>query len=175
MQLLEWGVTSKTVGVQHLLGSVGITDTTQIAHTRVLEALESVPLGHLARGWITTLALCPDRLTYDRLETVAMVTRDREGVLRWYPSDGETAIAEAEQVGTQVAVIDGAQLRRMRRARGLSQENLAWTAGLGLTTLARLESQSQPRCRYRTINRLAVILGENPRAIIVQPQAALRS
>jgi transcriptional regulator with XRE-family HTH domain len=61
--------------------------------------------------------------------------------------------------------VDGIQLWRLRRARGLSQENLAWTAGLGITTVARLESQPGARCRYQTLARLASALGESPAAM----------
>jgi transcriptional regulator with XRE-family HTH domain len=62
-------------------------------------------------------------------------------------------------------VIDGQRLRQLRRSRGLSQERLADLAGLGVTTVARLERYACPPCRTRTLARLAAALGEPPAAI----------
>ena len=59
-------------------------------------------------------------------------------------------------------VLDGAELRRLRRARGLSQERLAGRAGISLTAVVRLERQSRAACRTRTLARLAAALGEDP-------------
>jgi Helix-turn-helix domain len=165
MKLFEWGVTSKATRTRNRLVSVGITDAAHTAHARMLQSLDSVSAGELAKGWITTLALHPDRLTYDRLEIVTRVTRNKNGELRWESGSVETASIGAARPGNKVVMIDGALLQQLRNAKGLSREFLAWTAGLGITTLARLESQIQPRCRYQTIERLAAILGENPRAM----------
>jgi DNA-binding XRE family transcriptional regulator len=164
MQLFEWSVVSKASG-RSGPRTVGVTDATHRARTRVLEALAAVPAGYLAKGWITAVALGGDRLTYDRLEIVAYVIRNKDAKLWWQLGESEAAPATASGKPDTVAVIDGRQLRRLRHARGLSQENLAWTAGLGLTTVARLESQARPPCRYRTLARLAAVLGENPNAI----------
>lgn len=49
------------------------------------------------------------------------------------------------------AVIDGHRLRQLRRQHGLSREHLAWQAGIGITTVARLEHETQPCCRTRTL------------------------
>jgi DNA-binding XRE family transcriptional regulator len=62
-------------------------------------------------------------------------------------------------------VLDGQRLRQLRRQHGLSQEKLADRAGISLTTVARLERQSRPPCRGRTVARLAAALGEHPAAI----------
>ena len=62
-------------------------------------------------------------------------------------------------------VLDGQRLRQLRRQHGLSQEMLADRAGVSLGTVARLERQSRPPCRCRTVARLAAALGENPAAI----------
>jgi DNA-binding XRE family transcriptional regulator len=150
--------------------TVGVTDTAGNARARMLEALAAAPAGLLAKGWIIAVALGADRLTYDRLNTVAQVTRGKDGTMRWQLTDHEPEQENASGPDAQVTVIDGRQLRQLRRARGLSQENLAWTAGLGLTTIARLESQPRPRCRYGTLARLAAVLGENPRAIADGPR-----
>jgi anti-sigma regulatory factor (Ser/Thr protein kinase)/DNA-binding XRE family transcriptional regulator len=66
----------------------------------------------------------------------------------------------------RTTVLDGARLRRLRRLRGLSQERLASHAGISLTTVTRLESQSCAPCRCRTLGRLAAALGEHPAAIL---------
>jgi DNA-binding XRE family transcriptional regulator len=164
MQLFEWGVTSKASRVSSATRSVGITDAAHRARTRMLEALSVVPAGLLARGWITAVGLGADRLTYDRLDTIALVIRDRNGQLRWQ-ADGGAALASQAAADGWATAVDGTQLRRLRRARGLSQENLAWTAGIGITTVARLESEPGARCRYRTLARLASVLGESPTAM----------
>ena len=62
----------------------------------------------------------------------------------------------------QTFVLDGRQLRRLRRQRGLSQEELAGQAGLSVTTVGRLERQTCAPCRGRTLGRLARALGEHP-------------
>lgn len=58
--------------------------------------------------------------------------------------------------------LDGRQLRQLRRQHGLSQEQLAAAAGMGLTTIRRLEHQPAAPCRTRTLGRLAAALGEDP-------------
>ena len=59
-------------------------------------------------------------------------------------------------------MLDGRQLRRLRRQHGLSQEQLAAHAGISLTTIRRLEHQPAAPCRSRTLGRLARALGEHP-------------
>ena len=59
-------------------------------------------------------------------------------------------------------ILDGQQLRHLRRQRGLSQEELAGQAGLSVTTVGRLERQASAPCRGRTLGRLARALGEHP-------------
>jgi DNA-binding XRE family transcriptional regulator len=66
-------------------------------------------------------------------------------------------------------VIDGSRLRQLRRLHGLSQEKLAWESGVGLTTLARLERETRPRCRHWTLRRLARALREDPAAFTAHP------
>jgi transcriptional regulator with XRE-family HTH domain len=58
------------------------------------------------------------------------------------------------------AVVDSQRLRQLRRERGFSQLSLAIHAGVGLTTLERIERESRPRCRNFTVARLAIALGE---------------
>jgi transcriptional regulator with XRE-family HTH domain len=57
-------------------------------------------------------------------------------------------------------VVDSERLRRLRRERGFSQLGLAIHAGVGLTTLERIEREFRPRCRNFTVARLAIALGE---------------
>jgi DNA-binding XRE family transcriptional regulator len=165
MQLFEWGMTSKAPRISASTRSVGITDAAHQARNRMLEALSAVPAGLLARGWITAVALGADRLTYDRLDTIALVIREKNGQLRWQASGFDPAPVSPAPADGCAMEVDGIQLRRLRRARGLSQENLAWTAGLGITTVARLESHARAQCRYQTLARLASALGENPAAM----------
>lgn len=65
------------------------------------------------------------------------------------------------------AVINGRQLRELRRQAGLSIDDLAHQAGVGTTTLGRLERQTRPRCRTRTLAALAIPLGTDPAAIAI--------
>jgi serine/threonine-protein kinase RsbW len=70
-----------------------------------------------------------------------------------------------------IAVVDGLQLRRARRRRGLSQERLADRAGVSLTTIAKLERDPRPRCLTQTLVRLADALDEHPS--VLSPQLAM--
>jgi serine/threonine-protein kinase RsbW len=76
-------------------------------------------------------------------------------------------IAQASNSGRAQwsAVIDGQRLRHLRRLHQLSRETLADRAGISLTTLARLECETRPHCRPRTMTRLATALGEHPATI----------
>ncbi len=65
------------------------------------------------------------------------------------------------------AIIDGRLLRQLRRQRGLSIDDLAHQAGVGITTLGRLERQDRPRCRMTTLARLARELDADPAAIAI--------
>jgi transcriptional regulator with XRE-family HTH domain len=62
-------------------------------------------------------------------------------------------------------VLDGTQLRRLRQRHGLSPAELAARAGIGLSTVIRLERQPQLPCRTRTLARLAAALGQPPAAL----------
>ena len=61
-----------------------------------------------------------------------------------------------------IAVVDGARLRRVRREHGLSQERLAWAAGVSITTIAKLEREPRSSCTRRTLALLCEALGEAP-------------
>jgi transcriptional regulator with XRE-family HTH domain len=63
-------------------------------------------------------------------------------------------------------VLDGVRLRQLRREHGLSAAELAGKAGVGPSTVTRLESQPTSPCRGRTLGRLAAALGEQPDAIM---------
>lgn len=67
-------------------------------------------------------------------------------------------------------VVDGVQLRQLRRQHGLSAAELAGKAGIGLSTVTRLERQPGRSCRTRTLARLAAALGRSPATLTpVQP------
>jgi transcriptional regulator with XRE-family HTH domain len=83
------------------------------------------------------------------------------------PADSARALTTpaARPDRPQTTVLDGQRLREARRQRGLSQERLAHQAGLSPATVARLERQRRPRCRHRTLARLAAVLDVSPAAI----------
>jgi len=89
----------------------------------------------------------------------------------WGPAEDAAADVAAVEVSQQgsarrwTTVLDGERLRQLRRQRGLSQEELADLARVGLTTVARLERQDRSPCRSWTLGRLAVALNETPAAI----------
>jgi DNA-binding XRE family transcriptional regulator len=80
------------------------------------------------------------------------------------PRPARAVSAHPAQLWT--TVLDGQRLRQLRGQLGLSQERLAYQAGISITTVARLERQVRPHCRTRTLALLAAALGENPAAII---------
>jgi transcriptional regulator with XRE-family HTH domain len=63
------------------------------------------------------------------------------------------------------AVVDGVRLQRLRRRHGLSAAELAGKAGIGSSTVSRLEGQTRSSCRTRTLARLAAALGEPAKAL----------
>jgi DNA-binding XRE family transcriptional regulator len=65
--------------------------------------------------------------------------------------------------------VDGTRLRQARGDHALSRAELAATAGISVTTLARLERQPRTRCRGRTLARLALALGEDPVSTTLRP------
>ena len=85
--------------------------------------------------------------------------------LRAVPTKGSSANGRA--VRSWTVVLDGTQLRELRRARGLTQAELAGLAGISLTTVARLDRRHLVSCRGRTAARLAAALGEPPVTIAV--------
>jgi transcriptional regulator with XRE-family HTH domain len=75
----------------------------------------------------------------------------------------------AQASGRWFAVVDGLRVRQLRRQRGLSPAELAGKAGIGLSTVTRLERQSRRCCRTRTLARLAAALDQPP-AVITSTQ-----
>lgn len=180
MQLYEWSVKARAAG-QPGTCPVGVTDSAFRARARMLQALDRVPAGLLARGQVSRLLLGSGRLTYDRVETLARVIRDGNGALAWQQDSMAGARPRRPRTTApavrKLTVIDGRQLRALRDRRGLSREKLAWTAGVALTTLARLERQDSTPCLYQTVSRLAEVLGEHPETMLAasrcSPQSAL--
>jgi DNA-binding XRE family transcriptional regulator len=75
-------------------------------------------------------------------------------------------VRRAAQPGQWTAVLDSQRLRQLRHLHGLSQETVAYRAGLSLATIGRLEREPRPHCRTRTMTLLAAAIGEHPAAII---------
>ena len=61
--------------------------------------------------------------------------------------------------------IDGARLRRLRRERALSQQDVERMAGIAQATLSDLE-QGKRGARASTLRKLAVLLGVEPKELI---------
>jgi serine/threonine-protein kinase RsbW len=71
-----------------------------------------------------------------------------------------------------IVTLDSERLRQARKWAGLSQERLAYAAGVSLTTVGSLERQARPRCHFRTRARLAAALGAHPKLITAVPDEA---
>jgi transcriptional regulator with XRE-family HTH domain len=67
------------------------------------------------------------------------------------------------------ALVDGRRVRQLRHQHGLSAAELAGKAGIGLSTVTRLERARQRRCRTRTLALLAAALGQPPAALTPSP------
>jgi DNA-binding XRE family transcriptional regulator len=74
-----------------------------------------------------------------------------------------------------ITAVDGQRLRELRQQRGLAQEELADLAGVGLTTVARLERQHKANCRTWTLARIAAALGEQFATLAAASTAASSS
>ena len=61
--------------------------------------------------------------------------------------------------------VDGEELRRLRRARALSQRDLSRMTGVAFDTISRLETGKQ-RAQPKTVRKLANALGVEPRELI---------
>ncbi len=72
-------------------------------------------------------------------------------------------------------MLDGARLRELRRAHGLTQAGLAARAGISTATVTRLELRPATSCRGRTPARLAAALGERLAAISFRPGVSVTS
>ena len=77
-------------------------------------------------------------------------------------TDPKAVPAYAQRSQRWVTVLDGTQLRQLRRQHGLSQHQLAAKAGISQSTIARLEPCSRATCRSRTLARLAAALHMQP-------------
>jgi transcriptional regulator with XRE-family HTH domain len=69
-------------------------------------------------------------------------------------------------------VLDGVRLRQLRHQHGLSAAELAGKAGVGLSTVIRLERHHQRPCRTRTLARLAAALDQSPSALTCSQPAS---
>lgn len=74
-----------------------------------------------------------------------------------------------------ISAVDGQQLWRLRHQHGLSQDQLAATAGISQSTVARLEPHPHITCRSRTLARLAAALGYPPATLVSSPDPARRN
>ena len=108
-------------------------------------------VGQLARSWGRTGSASTGWTTWFEINSLPVPRTGRPaspGSQRW------------------ITVLDGRQLRRLRRQLGLSQEQLSAKAGISQFTVARLELHPRISCRSRTLARLAVALGEPPATLM---------
>jgi transcriptional regulator with XRE-family HTH domain len=61
--------------------------------------------------------------------------------------------------------IDGSQLKRLRRQRALSQQDIERMTGVAQSTISRLEANQRP-AKPRTVRKLACALGVEPRELM---------
>ena len=177
-RMYEWAVATGA-GAGLRVSPVGVTDKAPRAEARMLEALGEVPDGVPACGWVTVMAYVPVIGGYDRFQTPVRAERRPDGTVRAHmwraaisapgllaapvASDGESM---RHLAAPGVCVVDGQRLRLLRREHGLSQEKLAYRAGISVTAVARLERQARGSCRGHTLARLAAALREEPAAIM---------
>ena len=65
--------------------TIGLTDAEPRACARMVEALEAVPAGTPARGWVTAMLYLPGLGSYDRYELRLCAERAGNGTVRLVP------------------------------------------------------------------------------------------
>lgn len=83
-QLYEWCVATGPSD-RPTVSPVGLTDAEPRACARMVEALEAVPAGIPARGWVTALFYLPVLCGYDRYELRLCAERAGNGTVRVMP------------------------------------------------------------------------------------------
>jgi DNA-binding XRE family transcriptional regulator len=76
--------------------------------------------------------------------------------------EGDRVIRDLPSSEWKNVPVDGRRLRTIRAEQGLSQENLASKAKVGLTTIRNLETRPEPACRAWTMGLIAAALGTQP-------------
>src|ERR1700685_3728540 len=79
-RLYEWGVVADVGGRPRRLPA-GVTNLAPQAQALMLEALDAVPGGVPATGWVTELDFIWD--SFDRQQTSVLVMRDPPGAMLW--------------------------------------------------------------------------------------------
>jgi hypothetical protein len=85
-RLYEWGVVADVAGRPRLLPA-GVTNLAPQAQARMLQALDDVPGGVPATGWVTELDFIWD--SFDRQQTSVLVMRDPSGTVLWLAGHAE--------------------------------------------------------------------------------------
>jgi hypothetical protein len=81
-RMYEWAVAAG-IGERARVSPVGVTDKEPRARARMLEALQAVPDGVPACGWVTVMDYLPLVNGYDRYQTPVQAERDPGGAVRW--------------------------------------------------------------------------------------------
>jgi anti-sigma regulatory factor (Ser/Thr protein kinase)/DNA-binding XRE family transcriptional regulator len=118
--------------------------------------------------WAPPALAEPGELNGRGLATVDQLART------WGRAGGETGRTVWFEIGRSPAqrwttLLDGQQLRQLRRHQALTQAELAAKAGVSSATVTRLENGTPQACRCRTLTRLAAALGTTPTALIPHP------
>jgi hypothetical protein len=79
-RLYEWGVVADVAGRPRPLPA-GVTNLAPQARALMLQALDAVPGGVPATGWVTELDFIWD--SFDRQQTSVLVMRDPSGTVLW--------------------------------------------------------------------------------------------
>ena len=80
MLLYDWGVATEVAGWRRV-APVGVTDQEQRARERMVEALNAVPAGTKARGWVMVMSYVPGLCGYHRYEPTVQAERDTSGAV----------------------------------------------------------------------------------------------
>jgi len=96
------------------------------------------------------------------------------GLLHDRSMEGWSGLRELDEIESMGMRIIGIGVRRGRLARGLSQRQLAWRAGVSQSLISRLENGRLRGLRLRTLARIVGVLRIDPDRVFVGDPPAPR-
>jgi hypothetical protein len=87
MLLYDWGVAADVAGGRRV-APVGVSDQPQRAQQRMVEALQAVPAGVTARGWVMTMAYVPGLRGYQHYDLAIQAERDATSTVHMISGNG---------------------------------------------------------------------------------------